>query len=446
VTLIWEYRPDANPGFWRRLQVFEDQSAAFTREGAIMVEGPSQPALTSEGRVVDPRYWLRIRVASGAYPAGMAPLVDFIRPNVVDAENLATVLNEPLGQSRGTFPQTFQLRFSPVVKDSLQLGVTEPGEDASPWTRKDDLLGSGPDDQDFVLNAATGEISFGDGINGRLPVAGADITALQYRYGGGEGGNLGAGLVNALLTPIVGIDKVTNERPAVGGRDEETLAHLIQFAPAKLRGNERAVAAADFTALARSVGGIGNAIALPLFHPDHRGVEVAGVITVVVVPDNADRPPRPSPDQIEAVCTFLNKRRLLTTELYVKGPEYLPVEVEAVVEANPYAAFDVVRLQIIQALNAALDPMVPDPTVGKSTDGVTPRRTPGPRDFGEDFFPTKLYSVIQNIKDVRAVSISAVKINGQRVEDFSKRFRLDRDQMLYSAPDHTITVIPFKDL
>lgn len=446
VTLVWEYRPAANPGFWRRLQVFDDQSLAFTREGAVLVEGPVKPALTPEGRILEPRIWLRVRLAEGTYPAGTAPLIDFIRPNVVAAENLSTIRNEPLGESLGTPDQSFQLRYFPVMAESLSLELAEPGSDPAVWQRVDDLLASGEDDAHYTLNAATGEIRFGDGVNGRVPVALATITAAQYRYGGGDRGNLSAGLINALLNLPLGVEGARNERPAVGGRDEESLAEFIRFAPARLRCRERAVSAEDYTSLAMETGGVANAVALPLFHPDHPGVQVPGALTVVVVPDTADRPPRPSRDQLEVVCAYLNKRRLLTAEVYVKEPDYLPVQVEAVVEANPYAAFDLVASQVKEAINLALDPLVPDAPSGAAADGVTPRRKVGRRKFGEDFFPTTLFNDIQDVKDVRAVRNLIVTVDGQRLTDNNKPFPLKPDQLLYSAADHMIKVVPVQDV
>lgn len=448
VNLVWEFRPRANPNHWRRLQVFEDQSAAFTREGAILVEGPTQVAETAEGRVPEPRMWIRVRLADGAYPAGTAPLVDFIRPNVVEAQNLATVRDEQLGASDGLPDQAFRLQSQnrPVIKDSLLLEVVEgenQPEEQKNWVRKEDFLASGEDDPHFTVNT-DGEIRFGDGINGRIPVAGAQITAREYRYGGGQAGNVTAGSASTLLANVDGLDAVTNERPGVGGRDEQTLAEFIKFAPAQLRCRDRAVSEEDFTALARQVGGIANAAALPLFHPDHPGVEVPGALTIVVVPDTADRPPRPSPDQLEAVCEYIDTRRLLTSEVYVKGPEYLPVHVEAILEANPYAAFDEVKNKAVQALNDAIDPLIPERSAASSAQGVTPLRKVG-RAFGLDFYPTSLFSVLQNVKDVRAVRTLNVTINGTRLQE-NGPYLLKADQMLYGALDHEITVMPYKDL
>ena len=223
-----------------------------------------------------------------------------------------------------------------------------------------DFLASGEDEPHYLLNATTGEIRFGDGNRGRIPVAGSEIVATEYRYGGGDAGNVKVGEISTLLTAIPGIDAVTNNRPAVGGADEESPESLARTAPKILRHRNRAVTADDFAELARQAGGVAKATALDLAHPDYPDVEVPGAVTVVVVPTSPeieDRKPEPSPDLLRSVCAHLDKYRLLTTEVYVKGPEYQAITVEAVIEAEPYASFDAVARDVTDALDEYLDPL-----------------------------------------------------------------------------------------
>ena len=52
------------------------------------------------------------------------------------------------------------------------------------------------------LYATTGEIRFGDGNRGRIPIAGSEIVATEYRYGGGAAGNVTAHALNVLRSSI----------------------------------------------------------------------------------------------------------------------------------------------------------------------------------------------------------------------------------------------------
>src|SRR4029079_8143748 len=103
------------------------------------------------------------------------------------------------------------------------------------------------DDPHFTVDATAGAIQFGDGTNGRIPPAGAIIIAVQFRYGGGARGNLAApGAIKNMVSGITGIDKVSNDRAAVGGAEEESIDEIIQSGPQILRRRNRAVTPDDF--------------------------------------------------------------------------------------------------------------------------------------------------------------------------------------------------------
>jgi predicted phage baseplate assembly protein len=426
-TLVWEFRPRADETTWQRLNVFEDETAAFIREGYIRVEGPQEIEPTIEPRLNEkPRYWIRVRLAGPAiYPAGRAPQIDFLRPNTVDAINLSTVRGEILGESKGQPGERFQLLRKPVAKASLKLTTELPDSQPEAWVQVDDFLASKPDDAHYTLNATAGTIQFGDGDRGRIPEAGSQVIANEYRYGGGARGNqAGAGAIKSPQSVLEGIDKVTNERPAVGGFDEQTLDELKLEAPSLLRRRDRAVTPEDFESLAAEVGGVARAKALALFHPDHPGVEVPGAITIVLVPDNEDKPPKPSGDLIRAVCAALDEKRLLTTEVLVKGPEYQEVRVEARVTAEPYASFNAVTIAVIKALDKLLDPRQ-----GR---------------FGDELFPTSLYgAILQASPSIVAVLSLNVFVNGKRHEGLQP-IAVPVDGLIFGR-NHIITVEPRQD-
>lgn len=422
VALVWEYRPRQGQD-WQRLNVFEDSTAAFTREGYFRVAGPQdiQPA-TELQLNPKPHFWIRVRIdGSTTYPAGTIPTIDFIRPNTVDAYNLATVNGEILGVSEGHPSETFQFQFAPVQAASVQLQTVMPDGTTQQWTLQDDFLSAGPDDQYFTLDPVAATVQFGDGIRGLIPSPTAQVIAVTYRYGGGARGNSAvAGTISSPLTSLVGVAKVTNERDATGGGDEQTLDDLKLKTPALLSCRDRAVTPDDFESLVDSIGGIASAKALPLFHPDFPGVQVPGAITVVIVPKNQDVPPKPSSDLIRSICKFLDEKRLLTTEVFVKGPQYQEIRVEARVSANPYASFDTVSNAVIAAVNALLDPRV----------GV----------FGRDLFPTNIYAAISVVADVVGVVSLNLYVDGRRYIGLQP-IPVPVDGLVYGS-NHIITVVP----
>jgi predicted phage baseplate assembly protein len=208
-----------------------------------------------------------------------------------------------------------------------------------------------------MLNRTTGEIRFGDGRNGNIPVANPEnpegnIVAREYRFGGGKQGNVAAGAIKTLTTSIDGIatNAVANLLAADSGRDEETLDEAKKRAPHAIRSRYRAVTAEDFELLAMEASSIKRAKALPLYHPDFPGVKVPGVVTIIVVPDGDGPSPTPSEGTLRSVCAYLDQRRLLTTELYVVKPTYQRVQIRAAIVASDDADLGEVQQQVEQSL------------------------------------------------------------------------------------------------
>jgi predicted phage baseplate assembly protein len=433
VELAWEYRA-ATGAEWVRLSQFGDSSTSFMRDGYIDVEGPQDITPSVEPAVGTALpgsfYWLRIRLDQGTYPTGKAPRLEHLLPNAVEAVNLLTETDLTLGISSGQGGQTFVFPKLPVDPGSLQLQLeSSDGTVDADWELVDDLLDSGPDDKHYELNATSGTVTFGDGTNGLIPQAAAEIVAKQWRYGGGSAGNgVTAGTVKTIITQIAGIDKVMNPRAAAGGGEEQTLDDFITKAPRQLRSGGRAVTAADFETLATSIQGVKKALALGGRHPDFPDVSVPGAITVFVVADTDDSPPIPSAELIRAVCGVIDGVRLITTEVYVAAPTFVEVRVEARLLAPPEAAFDQVASDAQDRLDSYLSPLQ--------------------RDFGEDISPAALYSAlfgpVTEERMVRSVQNLVIYVDGL-AHDISQPISVGPDALVYPGR-HLIIVRPDPDM
>ena len=98
---------------------------------------------------------------------------------------------------------------------------------------------------------------------------------------------------------------------------------------------------------------------LPLFHPDPelRNDISEGVVTLMVIPsDDSLYPDTPEPDQLflDAVCDYLDPRRIVTTELHVRGPEYVPIWVSIGIEVVPGVSIPPVRETVKAAIREFL--------------------------------------------------------------------------------------------
>lgn len=110
---------------------------------------------------------------------------------------------------------------------------------------------------------------------GRLPTGVNNVTAI-YRVGSGLAGNLEAGRLTTVMTPVLGITGVVNPVAADGGSDAETLEDMRASAPQSIRTLDRVVSLSDFEVFARRFRGIGKALATEL----HVGMRSVVLLTI----------------------------------------------------------------------------------------------------------------------------------------------------------------------
>jgi predicted phage baseplate assembly protein len=437
VDLVWEARPGAQD-IWERLSVV-DESVAFTRDGFIFVDGPANivPSIDPllKAVVPEPHYWLRVRLDGNSYPQGRPPRLEHLLPNAVQAVNLLTEENTTLGQSSGRAAEQFSFplrRTDPSALEAVEPAslemVVRLGDEETTWTRKDDLNGSKREDRHFVLDATAGRITFGDGEHGEIPLGGADVIAVKWRHGGGAAGNLaGPGAVKTIVTPVAGIERVHNPRPATGGAAEQSIEDFIKEVPRRLRSRGRAVTADDFEVLALEVNGVRKARAIAGKHPAHDGVDVPGALTVVIVPDSDERPPRARTELIRSVARHLDGKRLITSEVHVASPAFLEIRIEARLLAPPEAAFDDVAQRARKRLDEFLDP-----------------RT---WHFGANVSPAAVYRALLGSPDetaaVRSVENLLIYVDG-RAHDPGRPVEVADDALVYPG-NHLIVVSPDRD-
>ena len=428
VDLVWEYRPKADQDVWLRLNVLADESVALTRDGYIDVEGPAsiEPSVDAAVKALagEPRFWIRVRQDQNNYPVGRPPQLECFLPNSVDAINLQTeTRQEPIGQSNGNANQTFDVPKRPVQPGSLTLEIRPAESDPETvWKEVADLFNSKRDDRHYQLDAALGRITFGDGERGVIPTSGAGIVAVTWRHGGGTAANdVEPGAIKTIVDQTPGIEKVTNVRRPAGGNDEETLEQFRRRAPGELRRGGRAITEEDFATIVKTIGGVKAVKALGGRHPDYPGVTVPGAVTVLVVADSDQVPPRPSAELLRSIGRVLDGVRLITTEVYVAAPTFVEIRVDARLFAEPEAAFDQVAQDARTKLAAYLSPFK--------------------RSFGENVSPAAIYSQLFGASaQIRSVEDLLVYVDG-RLNPAGRPVEVDADAIVFSG-DHLIVVRP----
>ena len=130
------------------------------------------------------------------------------------------------------------------------------------YTWCESLYGVDPAETAYTLEALPGggtQVRFA----GPLP-SGLNNVLASYRRGGGARGNLAAGRITTILSPVVGIAASSNPVPAEGGMEAETLADIRRAAPRSTAALGRVVSRHDYEAFARGFRGVGKALATQL--------------------------------------------------------------------------------------------------------------------------------------------------------------------------------------
>lgn len=416
--VVWEYY---NGTGWQELDVLKDSTTALMKSGSIYFNGPLNIKASKWGKSqTQDFYWLRCRVKKQGYE--VPPRIDSILLNTVSAASAVTKKGEILGSSDGTPNQVFTLMNNPVIAGTLVLQVDE-GDGWKTWQEVDSLAGSGRDDEHYMLNRLTGEIRFGNGMEGRIPLpapGGNNIMALQYRYGGGKKANVGSEKITSLETSVPNVESVTNYRPAVGGKDEESAASAKERGPMELKTRQRAVTAEDFQFLALETPGVRvrRAKALPLFHPDFPCCKFPGAVTVIIVPESKDAKPLPSEGMLETVCKHLNQHRLLTNEVYVIPPQYVKIKVEAEVIVKPEADSAAVKRELARNLTTFFHPLEGG-LEGKGWD------------FGGDIYFSDVYKEILKTNGVSRIESVSIYKDDEK-QDECKNVVIPGNCLLYS--------------
>lgn len=289
---------------------------------------------------------------------------------------------------------------------ALALLVAAPGG-VEQWTSAQDLLESGPFDQQFaaeVDDQGRAVLRFGDGEYGRA--LGDEITSLEavYRVGNGRAGNVGHDAIFHVELSGNWIGAVRNPIPAVGGVDMETIEQVRQLAPQAFHSELfRAVTAEDWAQAARRVAGVAGAVAT------YRWTGSWTTIFVAVDPsdrrDLVDLPngrTRLDPAFEQSVRNFLGRYRIVGYDIELRPPQFAALELAVEVCTKPgYFATDVAQA-VRDALSARI---LPDGTRGFfHPDNFT---------FGDPVHVSRLYAAMERVEGVDSAAVRRLCRFGQ---------------------------------
>ncbi len=315
-----------------------------------------------------------------------------------------------------------------------QLSVVVDGE---PWEAVDNLALVGPSDEVYVLREARSggaTLRFGDGVNGAPlpPQAEIDVGA---HIGLGLRGNAGVGtLVRLLALPAAStgelllsgdadreeelrrIIKVDNPIPATGGREGEPLSRIRYRAPRDVRQPLSAVTPADYVRLIEDMPEVSAARAV-VHTLDFRAI--IRLTVLLVGEDTLDDDERLR--RWALVRQKVESVRLLGFDVEIIPPTWIPLDIDLVADALPWAKADHIRGQIAEVLGA--DGGLFDPDTGG---------------LGGD---VHLDSIVQAVLDVPGVSAARV-LRLRRFEPWAIE-RIDEGVLPIGSDEVAVLVPPY---
>ncbi len=372
-----------------------------------------------------------------------------------------------------------------VGKNRILIQVQEDDESWETWYEVEDFDLSSPDAPHYTFDLNSREITFGNGLNGRIPGESKKIRA-SYKCTLGANGNVPQ-------DQKFGYDGIIgkNLREANGGSDAESIEHAKARAKKDFRTNYRAVTAEDYELLAISTPGlrVARSKAIAGYNPDYPCVFFPGSVTVVVVPDKRDGTdsfkltsqsltglisdiptdiiaqlksiqdqeymneekfvnalqtalgktsaekyqtlimdqakeifvPLPSDGFIQTVSNHLNMHRLITTDVYVIGPKYIKVSVKCNVYLMKRSSPVEVEKRVLQTLEQFLDPL----NGGPDWNGWQ---------FGRSIYPSEIYQIIDKVEGVNYVTGVSLSAEGEyKQEKEGGIINIPRTALVYSG-------------
>lgn len=353
--------------------------------GATLVAAP--PA-----RFGVPRTWIRALFDPTRPPPRLA--LAHLAAHAVEVAQVETVRDEVLGSGDGSAGQVLAARryrlegaadllvrelsgdAADLDRDVLGRTLEAEGGDAAgvqlehdprtgrvtavwvPWTPVPSIGGAGPNDRVYVVDRAQGRFIFGGGGHGRPLPAGRDNVRLRsYRTTDGSVGNVEAGILTQLLSPVA-VSEVTNPLRSSGGADVEPLESALARAPGLLRHRRLALTELDVEAIAlESSPAVVRARALGA--RDRWDRPLPGAVRVVIVPrDGSDRP-QPGAALLAVVRDAIVAASpvVAVPRVTVEGPSYVAVGVAVTVAPQFAAEAGPVRQRVIAGLAEFLHPL-----------------------------------------------------------------------------------------
>ncbi len=330
-----------------RVRVARDSTQGLLASGALMLDLSSVPTSPTE-------FTLELRS-----PRGFARPPRWLRiePSVIPIRQGRTVSDKPEKSiARPNWSLTLANRGVRFEAGEEPVAVAIVDADTRlemPWKRVDRLVEQGPDEAVYEYDAATGEITFGNGVNGRLVPDQSDVLTT-YAVSDGEQGNVGRNR----KWQVAGFQGVmgVNLDPISGGAASPGWETQRRDARERSKSEHALVSSDDIVTAAKKLPLL--EVARAWIATPATGTPRTGVVTLVAMrARTGSNEPVHAPETsrwLDATRRRLSPRMPLGTRLAVVAPTYVPFSIVATVESIRGFAPEDITTAIVKKLNERL--------------------------------------------------------------------------------------------
>ena len=371
-----------------RLPIASDSTCGLLTTGSVLLDVDAVATAASE-------FTIELR-AAGGFPR--PPRIFRMDLNVIPITQSRAITNEvhlATGEPDWSFVlKTPGLQFAAGAEPIALSVLDATGQYA--WRRCERLSDMGPADAVFEFDPVANRVTFGNGVNGRIPQPASQVLA-SYAVSDAEAG----AVARNRKWQVVGLEGVygINLDPIVGGARSQGLDDLRRDARWRSRADHALVTADDIAAAA---------LGLPLLEVARAWVTApsvampqTGAITLVAMrsrPSGREQGQVPETKRwLNAIRNALLARIPLGTKLVVAAPRYSPFSIQATLEAQPRFSPDAVQARVDSVLRTRL-----------ALDGATARKP------GVSFAERDVNAWMRMIEGVkRVVDLKLLDANGK---------------------------------
>lgn len=370
--LTWSYF-DENSNGWETLDV-EDDTHGFSISGTFYFSKPANA-------------YRRIRCVLSDGRFENAPRVQNVLTNTIQAIQIKKN-SEPFNEKGTGLPhQTLTLEHQPVFK------INELKVDNEVWLEADNLELHNHHQKIYTVDKIMGVIQFGDNVHGMpLPYQAAADVVYESSYG--IKGNITPYTQWSSETLPTGV-QIKNHFSAQGGKEPQSIDEVFIAFQKELQTPSQAVTAGDFEYLALHTPNLRVARAKAHAIPDEN------LVKVTVIPFSLQEKPYPTANFLKTVCRYIEKQRLITTQIKIIPPRYVLVSIEVEIKLKGGFKEDAAKRSIEQCISTFLHPL----TGWKDGKGWP---------FGQDVYRSDIYSLLEGHGAVDCVSYLDIQAEGKQ--------------------------------